>query len=82
MVTLAGQPSVARLCFESVLLVDDGSAMRLKTRLERLATNHDLAAAVAVGAPKPMGTLHTGFIRVLLARQRTLKPKRHVYHGQ
>lgn len=73
---------VNRLCFESTLLANEGSAQLLKRKLERTMAKQGLVAKVNVAQPKPKGTLLTGLIHVLIARQRALNSKRHVRHDR
>ncbi|WP_146121047.1 hypothetical protein [Achromobacter sp. MYb9] len=75
----AGRLNTLKL--ESTLLVSDATAQRLKRKLERIFSKHGLVANVVINKPRALGIVGSGFIHVLLARQRQLKAHRIVHHA-
>jgi len=69
------------LTLDSTLLVHAATADRLTRKLRRAFSKHGLVSEVTIEEPRAQGVLGTGFIHVLLERQRHLKAHRTVYHA-
>ncbi len=78
---MARSGGLQTLTLDSTLLVHAATAERLTRKLTRAFSKHGLKSEVTIEEPRARGVVGTGFIHVLLARQRHLKGHRTVYQA-
>ncbi|WP_313065154.1 hypothetical protein [Achromobacter animicus] len=79
--SMARAGGLQTLTLDSTLLAHAATAERLARKLTRAFSKHGLVSEVTIEEPRARGVVGTGFIHVLLARQRHLKGHRAVYQA-